>query len=208
MTFPGLARCKCMRLELFTTATLLSIGALGAAEASAAPTVARGLHNLTAKAYIYERPAAGFVGGLSVTDLFDVTRISRTGRWAQGYAHGDRSRIVWVETSVLSRKPPQAPRELTEVAGPAGSRVFRPAAALECRDTNVPTVGVRLRGARRARVSVLRGGKVVERSRTLVGPGLAVDQVRIPCDGKAILRYTVDGRSKDFAVTVDRGRTT
>jgi len=193
-----------MRSLLASAATALAVGALSPAEAPAATALNLGLHNANEQSYFFERPGVRFSGTLFASDLFDVTRVSRTGAWAQGYAWGERSRKVWVASSVLSRKPPRAPRGLTEVPGPAGSRVFRPAAELRCQETNFVTVGVRLRGARSARVSVLRGGRVVERSRTLAGAGLVADQVRVPCDGAARLRYTVDGRSRDFKVIVGK----
>lgn len=186
--------------SLLTTTVTLAVAALAAAEASAAQPLTLGLHNAKARSYIYERPGVAFVGTISVSDLFDVTRLSPSGRFAQGYAWADRSRKVWIPSKALSTSAAKPPRGSTEVAGPAGSHVFRPAADLECRSTNFITVGVR--GARRARVSVLRGGKVVARSRTLRGPGLAADQVRVPCDGKAVVRYTVGSRSRDFGVVV------
>lgn len=197
-----------MRPLLTATATALALGALGTAEAPAATPLTLGVHNVTEPSYFYGRPGVAFQGTLYASDLFDVTRVSPTGRWAQGYAWGERSRKVWVATAVLSRRAPRAPRGTTEVAGPAGSRVFRPTAELECQGTNFLTVGVRLRGARSARVSVLRAGKVVARSRALAGAGLLADQVRVPCDGAARVRYTVDGRSRDFAVVVGKQRTT
>ncbi len=196
-----------MRPLLLALTTAVSVGAVGAGEAPASTPLHLGLHNANERSYVYEQPGVAFRGTIFLGDLFDVTRISRTGRWAQGYAWGKRSHKVWIPSSVLSRKPPKAPRGMTEVRGPAGSRVFRPAADLECQGSNFVTVGVRLRGAPSGRVSILRDGKVVARSRKLVGTGLVADQVRVPCDGAARLLYTVDGRSRDFKVVVGKPRT-
>lgn len=181
------------------------VSVVGGAEGAAAVRMPLGLHNARIDANFFVVPAKLYSGWLQRTELFEVVRLSASGKYALGHPWGERRRWGWISASALDPSAPRAPEGTTEVAGPSGSRIFEPARDLTCRDTNFLTVGVRLRGGRSGRVDVVRGGHVVERSRVLRGTGLVADQIRVPCDGDARVRYTVDGRSRSFSVRVSKG---
>jgi hypothetical protein len=80
--------------------------ALAVPAASMAKATGPGKYTVTAAStYTFHKaPATGFDGTLFKGDTFKVSRISKSGDWAYGYAYGHVNRKAWVKASALNVK--------------------------------------------------------------------------------------------------------
>ena len=83
----------------------VGIGAAAVPAASMAKATSPGKHTVKTTTYTFHKgPAVGWDGTLFKGDTVKVTRISKSGDWAYGYAYGHVNRKVWVKASALNIK--------------------------------------------------------------------------------------------------------
>ena len=83
----------------------VGIGAAAVPATSMAKAKGPGKHTVTTTTYTFHKgPTMGWDGTLFKGDTVKVTRISKSGDWAYGYAYGHVNRKVWVKASALNLK--------------------------------------------------------------------------------------------------------
>jgi hypothetical protein len=85
-----------------TTATI----ALGAAlpATGAAKATGPGKHTVNQEAYVTTQAGKNFSGTMFKGQTFKVKRLSKSGKYAYGFAYGQVNRHVWIEAAALDRK--------------------------------------------------------------------------------------------------------
>jgi hypothetical protein len=58
-------------------------------------------HSDVEETYVYEQPGVRFAGTMFRDETFTVERVSQSGKWAYGMAHGHVKRHAWIATSAL-----------------------------------------------------------------------------------------------------------
>jgi hypothetical protein len=90
------------RITALGLTAAVGIGAASVPAASMAKATGPGRHTVIAQTYTFHKgPAVGFDGTLFKGDTFKVSRISKSGDWAYGYAYGHVNRKAWVKASAL-----------------------------------------------------------------------------------------------------------
>ncbi len=59
---------------------------------------------MTTRAYVFKSPGRVFTGTVRRANTFKVERISKSGKWAYGFAYGHVNRHAWISTKVLKLK--------------------------------------------------------------------------------------------------------
>ena len=85
-------------------AAAVSAGGIAPAAADAKAT-STGKHKVNVEStYVYKQAGKIFDGTMFKNQTFNVVRLSKTGKWAYGYAYGHVNRKAWISADALAKK--------------------------------------------------------------------------------------------------------